>query len=403
MKVRVDAWELGRALVDVRDLSPYAPAPTMASASQTAAPLPTFARAQNLPAANHAIEGATMDDFERFVADVRTRVDGLAAPWLDARMTEVRAQGADVEAAASAVRSLVLRGGKRMRAVLLAAAYEACSGQSASPAVAQVGVAIELLQAYLLIHDDWMDGDDLRRGGPSVPAMMRERFEGRRSEFVSVLAGDLASAWSTRALLDADVTPAALVRASWEFARMAEDVVKGQILDVAETARDAGAVEAMHALKTGSYTVRGPVVMGAVLAGAPDHVVAGLTAYAEPLGVAFQLRDDVLGVFGDPRTTGKSAGRDLRSGKRTAVVVEAMKDARARPIVERVLGRPEASDGDVAAAIEHLAASGVRARIEERIAVKVSVARAALAGVPLAAGGRRLLDSATGALTERDH
>jgi|HubBroStandDraft_2_1064218.scaffolds.fasta_scaffold01545_6 geranylgeranyl diphosphate synthase type I len=343
-----------------------------------------------------------MDDFERFVADVRARVDGLAAPWLGARMAEVRAQGADVEAAASAVRSLVLRGGKRMRAVLLAAAYEACSGEAASPAVAQVGVAIELLQAYLLVHDDWMDGDDLRRGGPSVPAMMRERFQGRRSEFVSVLAGDLASAWSSRALLDADVAPAVLVRASREFARMAEDVVKGQILDVAETAHDAGAVEAMHALKTASYTVRGPVVMGAALAGAPDPVVAGLIAFAEPLGVAFQLRDDLLGVFGDPRTTGKPAGRDLRLGKRTAVVVEAMRDVRAAAVVERVLGRPDASDGDVAAVIDHLAACGVRARIEERIAARVRAARDALAGVPLAARGRRLLAAATGALTERD-
>src|SRR5580704_9149094 len=162
----------------------------MASASQTAAPLPILARAQTRQADNHAIEGA-MDEFERFVADVRARVDGLAELWLDARMAEVRVQGADVEAAASAVRSLVLRGGKRMRAVLLAAAYEACSGEAASPAVVQVGVAIELLQAYLLVHDDWMDGDDLRRGGPSVPAMMRERFEARRSEFVTVLAGDL--------------------------------------------------------------------------------------------------------------------------------------------------------------------------------------------------------------------
>jgi geranylgeranyl diphosphate synthase, type I len=171
--------------------------------------------------ANHAIDGATMRDFERFVADVRKQVDGLAGAWLDARMTEVRAQGAEVEAAASAVRSLVLRGGKRMRAVLLAAAYEACSGEVASPAVAQVGVAIELLQAYLLVHDDWMDGDDLRRGGPSVPAMMRERFEARRSEFVTVLAGDLACAWSSRALLEAEFAPAALVGASREFARMA--------------------------------------------------------------------------------------------------------------------------------------------------------------------------------------
>jgi len=373
------------------------------------------ARDETPAGANHAIDGATVlvdvnvgsvsnpsDDFERFVSGVRNRVDGLAAAWLSARMAEVAAHGAEVEAAADAVRSLVLRGGKRMRAVLLAAAYEACSGDKGAAAVGQVGVALELLQAYLLVHDDWMDGDELRRGGPSVPAMMRSRFAPRRAEFVSVLAGDLASAWSMRALLDAELPPARLLQASREFGRMAEDVVNGQILDVAETARDEGAVEAMHALKTASYTVRGPVVMGAVLAGAPDGVVAGLTAFAEPLGIAFQLRDDVLGVFGDPRAMGKSAGGDLRCGKRTAVVVEAMKEPRAAASLDRVLGRPEASEGELRAAIEQMAACGVRARIEERIAVRVGAARLALAGVALTHHGRALLASAIGALTERD-
>jgi geranylgeranyl diphosphate synthase type I len=372
----------------------------MALASEIVTPQ---ARAPGPPGSNHAIDGAPMGQFDRFVADVRIRVDALASVWLDARMTEVRAQGLDVEAAAGAVRSLVLRGGKRMRAVLLAAAFEACSGEAATPAVAQVGLAIELLQAYLLIHDDWMDGDDVRRGGPSVPAMMRDRFDARRSEFVSVLAGDLASAWSALALLDADVAPALLLQASREFSRMTEDVVKGQILDVADAAHDAHAVEAMHTLKTASYTVRGPVVIGAALAGATQPVVAGLVAFADPLGVAFQLRDDLLGAFGDPRATGKPAGRDIRNGKRTAVVVEAMKDPRAAALLERVLGRPDASDADVAAALEHLAAGGVRARIEERIAARVQNARDALARVALAPRGSMLLDRAIDALTERDH
>jgi geranylgeranyl diphosphate synthase type I len=355
--------------------------------------------------AAHQIPAVTRtgEDFGRFVSDVRGRVDALATAWLDARMTEVRAQGADVEAAAEAVRSLVLRGGKRMRAVLLAASYEACGGAGAAAAVAPVGVAVELLQAYLLVHDDWMDGDDVRRGGPSVPAMMRERFEPRRSEFVSVLAGDLASAWSTRALLDADIAPARLLGASREFARMAEDVVKGQILDVAQAAHDAQAVEAMHALKTASYTVRGPVLMGAALAGAPEQVVAGLTAFAEPLGVAFQLRDDVLGVFGDPRATGKPAGSDLRCGKRSAVVVEATGDPDVASVVGPVLGRADVPQAALVAAIGRLAASGIQARIEDRIAAKAREAREALGRVDLLPRGRALLGQAIVAMTERDH
>ncbi len=343
-----------------------------------------------------------MEDFGPFVAAVRAQVDALATAWLDARMAEVREHGPEVEAAADAVRALVLRGGKRMRAVLLAATYEACSGEGGAPAVAQVGVAIEILQAYLLVHDDWMDGDDLRRGGPSVPALMRARFDGRRWEFVSVLAGDLASAWSLRALLDAGLAPARLVAATREFARMTEDAVKGQVLDVADAAQDARAVDAMHALKTASYTVRGPVVMGAFLAGAPDAVVAGLADFARPLGIAFQLRDDVLGAFGDPRATGKPAGNDVRAGKRTAVVVEGLNDPRAAGVLGRVLGRADASDGEVRGAIEALDACGARARIEERIASRVREARGALHRIALDAKGRTLLEAAIKALTERD-
>ncbi len=344
-----------------------------------------------------------MDEFNQFVASVRAQVDLRLAPWLEARVVEARGQGPDVEAIADAIRQLALRGGKRMRAVLLAATYEACEGEGGSEAVAQVGVALELLQAYLLVHDDWMDGDDVRRGGPSVPAMMRARFAGSRADSMSVLAGDLVAAWALRALLEAALPPARIVLASRELARMEEDVVKGQILDVASSATDAAEVEAMHVLKTSSYTVRGPVVTGALLAGVADARVAALSAFAEPLGVAFQLRDDVLGVFGDEETTGKPAGNDLRAGKRTALVVEAMRDPRAAELIDRVLGRPDATDEEIRAAVHRMAACGARQRVEERITALVGESRAALERVALSAYGGRLLSLAIGVLTERDN
>jgi geranylgeranyl diphosphate synthase type I len=156
----------------------------------------------------------------------------------------------------------------------------------------------------------------------------------------------------------------------------------------------------VHVLKTSSYTVRGPVVMGAYLAGADEARVEALRAFADPLGVAFQLRDDLLGVFGDPKTTGKPAGNDLRAGKRSAVVVEAL-GAGWGDDIAAVFGRADASDADVRAAVGRLEARGVARRVEARIDALVHEACVALEGAALTTTGRALFSAAVVALTHR--
>jgi geranylgeranyl diphosphate synthase type I len=341
--------------------------------------------------------------FEDFAARVRADVDAHLAGWLDAAVARAAARGADVEAVAEAVKALVLRGGKRLRAILVAAAFEACGGPPAPrPAAIGAGASLELLQGYLLVHDDWMDGDDVRRGGPSVPALMRKRFA-QNADAASILAGDLACAWAQACLLQAGegIDPARLALAAGELAAAQEDVVSGQVLDVCAHAADAAGVEAVHALKTASYTARAPVVIGARLAGARPAQLSALVAFAEPLGVAFQLRDDVLGLFGDARTTGKPWGADLRKGKRTALVIEALRDAASRDGLARVLGRADASDEDVRQTAARIEASGARARVEGRIANLASAALEALRAADLTPQGRELLSSAARAMTDR--
>ncbi len=353
--------------------------------------------------------------FEQFVARVRAHVDARLAWWLDERVDQARSRGDDVAAVADAVRQLVLRGGKRMRAVLLAAAYEGCQGHGGLEAVTAGGASLELLQAYLLVHDDWMDGDDVRRGGPSVPAMIRARFGGRdracsgssrgqhQGDSASILAGDLAAAWALASMLELTAIPSQRVaHAVGELARIEEEVVHGQLLDVCAGARDAFDVEVGYALKTASYTVRGPIVMGARLAGADDALVASLVAFAEPLGVAFQLRDDMLGIFGDVAATGKPFAGDLRKGKRTSVVIEAMQDPLARELLSGVLGHADASESEIAKTVLRLKECGAERRVEERIAALVAQSRSALQRAGITASGRALLAEAVAALTERD-
>lgn len=339
--------------------------------------------------------------FERLLARTRAEVEAWLAPWTAARVAEAAARGEGPAAVASAARELVLRGGKRVRAGLLALTYEACGGSGGSAAVVAAAGALELFQGYLLTHDDWMDGDAMRRGGPSVPALMRERF-GASGDAMSILAGDLLSGWSQRALLEVDRPAPLVLGAARELAQAHDDVVQGQVLDVHGKAASAAEVHAVHALKTASYTTRAPVTMGARLAGASEARVAALSAFATPAGVAFQLRDDLLGVFGEARATGKGVGGDVRAGKRTALVLDGLANGDAAPVLRAVLGVADASEADVKAATAALEASGARRRVEESIAGLVVEARRALGSADLGAEGTTLLEGALVALTQRD-
>jgi geranylgeranyl diphosphate synthase type I len=344
--------------------------------------------------------------FAELVSLVRRAVEARLLGLLDAAVDDVRPCGPDAVAAIDAIRALCLRGGKRFRPVLVAAAYEACGGSlveaaGSSEAVVLAGAAIELLQAYLLIHDDWMDGDDVRRGGPSVHAMLRSAYgDLAAGDAAAILAGDYASALAQQALFAVPLPADRVVEAGRAFANVQREVIAGQLIDMRGGAH--AGVESMHDLKTGSYTVRGPLAIGAILAGASAEQRVALDRFAAPLGVAFQLRDDLLGTFGDPQATGKPAGNDVRRGKRTALAAALADDAEARPLMERAFGVVNASDADVAALVARMEASGARGRVEARLRELLALAERELASAPLGAQGKVWLQGAVKALGERD-
>ena len=272
------------------------------------------------------------------------------------------------------------------------------------------GVSLELLQAYLLIHDDWMDADEVRRGGPSVPAMLRGRFPGapRAADAFTILAGDFAAGLSLDALARVPVAADRVAAAVREMGRIQRDVVLGQMCDLqgeltAEPPSEA-AVELTHSLKTGSYTVRGPLALGAHLAGASVATLEALEAFADPLGVAFQLRDDVLGTFGDPRRTGKPSTGDIRQGKRTGLIAALAADGSetTRILLARAFGRADAAPADVDALVLRIESSGAKRRVDERIEALLSQAMVALERAPLSSGARELLRGAALTLGHRE-
>ena len=328
--------------------------------------------------------------------DIDLRLEGFFADQLEATAPH----GPEVAAMVASIARLSLRGGKRLRPALLSAGFRVVAPAAALEPALDAGVALELLHTYLLVHDDWMDGDAMRRGGPAVHTELAKRFKNeRRGHASAILAGDFAAALAT--LVIARVrTPAGQQGALFEaFARMQYDVILGQELDVASPDHDP---EAIYALKTGSYTVSGPLCMGALLGGAKASTLKALARYAAPVGIAFQLADDLLSAFGDPRVTGKALGNDLRAGKRTPLVLEALRTARGRDRrqLTDVFGKRRASDAQVRKALAVLEKTGARRKTEARIEKLVSAGVGELdKSVPRQ--GRELLEGAALALTAR--
>lgn len=279
-----------------------------------------------------------------------------------------------------AVEDLTMRGGKRLRPLAIYAGFRATSPQVSEydwQAILTLGAAIELLQTYLLIQDDWMDDDEQRRGGPSTHVALTRKFnDPRLGASLAILAGDVGMGFAVELLHATQFPPNRTYEALRTFNDMHMEVVFGQQLDLLAHED----VSLTQHLKTGSYTMRGPIALGALLADASEAQLQALMKFAQPLGVAFQLRDDLLSMFGDPATTGKPAGHDLREGKHTALVAEARRllSASDRACLDAVLGDRNASAEAVQATMAMLDYSGARARVEAKLTARLSEARTAL-------------------------
>ncbi|GAA1342068.1 polyprenyl synthetase family protein [Saccharothrix algeriensis] len=296
--------------------------------------------------------------------------------------------------------ALVLSGGKRLRPTFAWWGWRAAGGESRGPraeAVLRALIALELLQACALVHDDVMDRSATRRGRATAHRTFATRHAAGRwagdaehyGDCAAVLVGDLALAWADDALVTAGLPADALVRAWQPWQAMRTEMIAGQHLDLLAGARREESLERalrVARLKTASYTVQRPLHLGAALANAAPEVTGALCAFGRDVGVAYQLRDDLLGVFGDEEVTGKPVGDDLREGKRTPLMAVALELARAadRPEAVRELRRClDGGEVDADAVRELLHDLGAVAAVERRIAVLTARGLRALTRVPL--------------------
>jgi geranylgeranyl diphosphate synthase, type I len=249
-------------------------------------------------------------------------------------------------------------GGKRLRPLFCLLGYGAGGGDP-GPEIVRAAAALELLHTFAIVHDDVMDRSRVRRGEPASWIEFGEthRRKGMRGDPASfgvaaaVLVGDLALILADQSFLQSGFPAVRLLPALDRYNRMRAEMVAGQYLDVlAANIGSAGEREARRVavLKSGLYTVEGPLHIGGLLAGAGPDLLAVLSGYGVPLGEAFQIRDDVLGVFGDPSATGKDRDSDLREGKRTVLVARslALVSADESRFIEERLGRPDLTEQD---------------------------------------------------------
>lgn len=305
-----------------------------------------------------------------------------------------------------------LVGGKRLRPLLCCCGWRAAGGYGDTAAVRHVAASLELFHSFALIHDDVMDASDTRRGRPTMHRLVAARHRGHQAADllgvnVAILLGDLALGWSYDLVHAAalDSTQAATVWPLLDAMRI--ETMTGQYLDLLATGTSPGSVEDALAIvryKTAKYTVEYPLRLGAHLAGAGDDVLGACTAYGIPLGEAFQLRDDLLGVFGNPAETGKPALDDLRFGKHTVLLAIARQraDAHQRNWLDALVGDPEL-DEDSAAEVRYLlTAIGARATVEHMITDRCNQALAILNTAPFQPVAVRLLRYLTTSVTRRN-
>jgi geranylgeranyl diphosphate synthase type I len=309
-------------------------------------------------------------------------------------------------------------GGKRLRPAFAywgwRAARDAGGNAEDESAVLRAVAALEFVHASALVHDDVMDGARTRRGRPATHIGFAARHEGEDlggdgvvfGTGAAILVGDLALVWSDELLGRAGLSTAALTRARSVWDTMRTEVTAGQYLDLLRAAGglpgpDGALTVARY--KSAGYTVQRPLQLGAAIAGAGPEVVESCTAIGLPLGEAFQLRDDVLGVFGDPEVTGKSADDDLREGKQTLLIAlaEQKADDSGRRLLAESLGNADAGAAEFDALRDLLESTGARARVEERIGEQTALARAAIASAPIADDARAALDALAVAATTR--
>ena len=347
------------------------------------------------------------------ITQIREAIDSELIEFTRVKADQLNSIDSHLAPVAEALTDFITDGGKRFRPIF---AYLGYLGTGATPNQKSLKAcaALELVHVCALIHDDVMDGSDSRRSKPALHKRFEElhkanNFSGDSEKFgvaAAILLGDLALSWSDEMLSDAGISSADASRAAPLFYEMRAELMAGQYLDVLEGAIASSNLERSRKIarfKSGKYSIERPLQFGAALAGEFPHLQKIFSSYGLPLGEAFQLRDDILGVFGDSSETGKPSGDDIREGKRTvlmAIATSKVSDS-THSLLETALGNPNLDSVQVAQIQKLVKDSGALDECEKLIQQLLQEALAALEHPALNVDVSNLLRDMAVAATKR--
>jgi geranylgeranyl diphosphate synthase type I len=328
--------------------------------------------------------------FDSLLSRFRDRFEIELRAWIEAKHRQATEEVETAAEVSGVLQEFLHRGGKRLRPALLFHAYIGCGGES-EPTVMPAAMAMELLHTYLLIHDDIMDHAEMRRGDWAAHILYRDshrakNWQGDAEHFgasAAILLGDLAYTLAAELINEVDVLLAQRQPFHSCFSTMCREVILGQYLELTAPNRtelsEADLLKVLQ-MKSGRYSVERPIQLGAILAGAGEDVLRQLSAYGLKMGEAFQLQDDLLGVFGDAGMVGKPVESDLAEGKRTLLVFHTLRAATRveKDVINAALGKPHLTHEEIEKVREIMERTGARRHILEMIEERLTGARAVL-------------------------
>ncbi|MFC1756499.1 polyprenyl synthetase family protein [Patescibacteria group bacterium] len=305
------------------------------------------------------MNNANFVDTQKVLEDFRKKINIEIAKHLDKAISEAKKKDVLITDALRYVKKFTLAGGKRLRAALMYYGYLAVDGKD-KQRMLETAVSIELIHVFLLIHDDIMDRDKKRHGVDTVSfkyQKLGKRISPTRDyehfgNSIAIVIGDMIGAIGSQIIFDSGFDTKLVFKALSRLQEIVSMTVIGQSKDVyleyrgKATEKD---ILTMYEYKTAKYTIEGPLHLGASLGGANEKILQNMSRYAIPIGVAFQIQDDILGIFGSERKMGKAIGSDIREGKQTILVAKALDLAskKQKEKMVRIFGKENLSGNDI--------------------------------------------------------
>lgn len=298
---------------------------------------------------------------EKLLSTLKAEINEELRNFFEIKLNEIRKdeKPGEILEMVEFLKDFVLSSGKRIRPILFCCGYFVAGGDDKKN-ILKTSISMELIHSYLLIHDDIIDRDDFRHGDASMHKKYNKKYKcvlGRDEcnhfgTSMAIIAGDLASSFGHKILADSEFPSREKLRAIFEMNKIISNTIVGEAMDVALVLKEKYCMKdiiGMHIYKTAKYTIEGPLYLGAILAGAEGEYLNSLSKYAVPLGVAYQIQDDMIGVFGDEKKIGKPVGSDIKEGKKTLLLLKAYEHGsdEQKKILDASIGRKNVTPGEV--------------------------------------------------------